>query len=906
MKKLSILGKLTCLTLALVMVLTAIPAFGFSAPDLAGHFAANQMQEFYERGFIRTFEDGTLRPNAPMTRAELYSMVNRVFGFREQATVGFVDITPDDWYFQEIARAVAAGYVLGASEAVSLPYNNVTRAEAAVILSRVAGLTPFAAGADQFNDVNPATWTTPYIGAAVTAGLMNGHTDGNFRPEQEITRAEMVIAATRAMDRLGRPMAPPPAPPVPAANVTPFVVDQGPELQQAPFMVNVPPAPAFMSSVPRRVDFGNFAQTIHSSAFGGPLGNRVIHGDVLVDVSSGTIRDLDIRGNLVFSDRTSGTFTLTDIHVSGNIYVFGNPRITMDNSSARELIINSPRNGTSVALRRSAEVPVARLFTTATLTETNIQSGRGFRDVVIENGFDRGARVNLAGRFNRVDVMDRVTLRLDRGDITRLTIDARADRSSVDISSGATVDHVEVNGMSTRFIGSGRIRSTDVRVSGVTFNNRPDHFWGMHASGWWGHNWWGPNWDHHMRVQVVGWGGELLSGAVVEIHMLERGSRHIIASGWTDRNGEFHTWLPTSWWGDDLYRVTVRWGGTESTWNVRARDFGRTLRFDFPGGSSWTGGGSWIPPGTNTRQLTVINAENGTASGSRTVGSNVPLTTQGRAGQLFQGWYVTSGSATIANFREMNASFIMPNAPISIEARWTSVGFDGTPNAATTLASAAAAANSAVDSMTFTTATSANDVLAAVNRAIGNYGPAPRAFSATAGPEIGATGVTASVTGFSNNGTTISFTVTLSLAGSTDTSASRSNIAIAGSAVSHTITVARNGVAGSVAAASNQVPNNGSVAVWATPEPMTGHVVTVNWSISGNGTLSSTSGNSVTVNNITGPVTVTATFVAAVSTSAPIVPTQVNPNPPNFNPDDFGPTTTENPSSGDGAFVNRW
>jgi len=840
-KKLSILGKLTSLTLALVLLVTAVPTLGFSSSDLAGHFAERQMEEFFDRGLIRTFDDGTARPDYPMTRAEMYSMINRVFGFRETAVIGFVDVTPDDWYFVEIARAMAAGYIIGADSAESLPFNTVTRAEAAAILVSVAGLTPFAGGAEQFRDVSAGSWGAPYIGAAVSAGLMNGHADGSFRPDANITRAEMVIASIRAMDRLGRPL-PDMSPnasnagfratdPMPATS---SFVDQGPVSQPAPFMENVPSAPAFTGSVPRQSDFNfsNFAQTISSSNFGGPLGNRVINGDVLVDVSTGIIRDLDIRGNLVFSDRTSGTFTLTDVHVSGNIYVFGNPRIAMDNSSARELIVNGRGTGTSVSLRRLAEIPTTRVFSAVTLSESNVQSLRGFSSIVIENGFDRGARVSLAGNFNRVDVLERADLRLERGNISRLTIDSRADRTSVEVTSSAVIDATEVNGVGTRFTGSGRVRNADVRVSGVTFSRRPDSLFGSQFSSWWGdRTWWGVG-DHHLRIQVIGWGGELLRDAVVEISVQDRGSRHVITSGWTDRNGEFNTWLPSSWWGDDLYRITVRWGGEISTWTFRAWDMNRTIRIDFPSGN-WSGGGGGGWPSAQTRTVGVnAGGAPGVAvsgSGSYVVGNTVSVSVTGREGHEFAGWNVTGGPLSGGfNHRDMSTSFTMPNNNVTLSATWIAISGAEAPSV---MADAVHAASLTATTMAVTNNTTAAQVLTAVTNSVTGLGTGRSMVSGT-GVTVawGSPGFTMVPATASTNGS-ITGIIVLNLAGTASQSINVNLVIprLSAGATSYRVNISSEGQ-GTVGASAVNVAHGETVEVWARPDA--GHRVR-DWNANG-------------------------------------------------------------------------
>ncbi|MCL2564521.1 MAG: S-layer homology domain-containing protein [Defluviitaleaceae bacterium] len=787
--------RLTGLMLALIMLVSMAPMQLNAASDLQGHFAEQHMGAFIAHGFISIFPDGTARPNHTMSRAEFYTMVNRVFGFTDLDVVGFVDVTPDDWFFQEISKAQAAGYIIGGAEA--LPYRAVTREEAAAMVARLTGLTPFAAGADQFSDVNPSSWSAAYIGAAVAAGLMNGYPDGTFVPYGTISRAEAVIVMTRAMDRVRDIMdlpelnldTPAQQPQIDiGAPSQPIVIVQPVQQPVQPIILE-PLNPVIINRAPSESDFRNFAQVISWSSFGGGRDSRSIRGDVLVDTISGTIRDLEVFGNLIFSERTSGNFTLTNVRVHGSIYVFGNPRITLDNSDARELIVNSVRTGTSVTLRRASDIPNTRVFSAVTLSESNLHNRHnGFSNVTIESNFNRSARVNLGGNFNRVDVFERAALRIDRGNVSRLVIGSGADRSSVDVASGAIIDNLEVSGVSTSFTGTGRIRSADVRVTGVTFNRRPDSNFGHAVAGnWWGvsNNWWTGR-DHSVRVQVVGRGNQLLRDASVEISILERGIRHTIASGWTDRNGNFDTWVPTGWWWDsnDTLRIDVRWGGQSTSRNIRARDLGHTVRIDFPHGDWW-----WPPvhpPAPSEFFVTVNGSQLGAAQagqGHRTVGSTVTVTTTGRPNHIFDGWQVTSGGPlTITNHRETTASFTMPNRNVTLTANWIPVPGQGSgitwdvddifdnPVPGVVLDGAIPAISSALSTFTASNSTTVNDV----RNVILNAANAQRVRGFASG--VTETGITVTVDNFNLTPATgsptpasgtITFTLTLQSSGVT-------------------------------------------------------------------------------------------------------------------------------------------
>jgi len=84
-----------------------------AAKDLNGHWAEKQIMGWMEKGFIKGYSDNTFKPNNTITRAEFLTIVNNVFGYKDKAQISFTDVKTSDWYYDEIAKAIAAGYIKG-------------------------------------------------------------------------------------------------------------------------------------------------------------------------------------------------------------------------------------------------------------------------------------------------------------------------------------------------------------------------------------------------------------------------------------------------------------------------------------------------------------------------------------------------------------------------------------------------------------------------------------------------------------------------------------------------------------------------------------------------------------------------------------------------------------------------
>ena len=190
------------LMLVLTMMLTImIPTFAFGA-DYSGHWAEETIKEWFDNDMLKGYEDGSFKPDNQITRAEFMTVVNNSFEFTDKADLDFSDIDSDDWYYEEVQKAVKAGYVIGFEDNTARPEKKITRQEAAVIIARIKDLSNYAEGANVFNDVNEiASWAKGEVGAAANGKYMIGYDDHTFRPLKFISRAEAVVTIDRALDK---------------------------------------------------------------------------------------------------------------------------------------------------------------------------------------------------------------------------------------------------------------------------------------------------------------------------------------------------------------------------------------------------------------------------------------------------------------------------------------------------------------------------------------------------------------------------------------------------------------------------------------------------------------------------------------------------------------------------------
>lgn len=194
-------NKLIALSTTLLLLLTMLPIISFAGMnDITGHWAEATIQEWLGKGFASGYPDNTFRPQAEITRAEFMTLVNKAFYFTQEAEIDFKDVSPSDWYYSAVGKAIAAGYIGGYPDGTMAPNNSITRQEAAIIIAKVKGLELNTQSLSAFSDAGTiAEWSKVYVGAVVKAGLMSGYPDGSFKPMSKINRAEAIVALNNTL-----------------------------------------------------------------------------------------------------------------------------------------------------------------------------------------------------------------------------------------------------------------------------------------------------------------------------------------------------------------------------------------------------------------------------------------------------------------------------------------------------------------------------------------------------------------------------------------------------------------------------------------------------------------------------------------------------------------------------------
>jgi hypothetical protein len=144
--------------------------------------------------YIRGYTDGRFQPEWFVTRAEMAALITRVTGTVEaKSEASFTDVKGGHWAYDSISSAVQAGYFSGYTDGSFQPEQGMTRAEMAGVLQHLlkGEQATTSEAMTTFTDVKQH-WAQEAIARLDAAGVLTGYTDGTFRPEKLVSRAEAV------------------------------------------------------------------------------------------------------------------------------------------------------------------------------------------------------------------------------------------------------------------------------------------------------------------------------------------------------------------------------------------------------------------------------------------------------------------------------------------------------------------------------------------------------------------------------------------------------------------------------------------------------------------------------------------------------------------------------------------
>lgn len=393
---------------------------GTQLSDIQNHWARQQILDWSQKSLIAGYEDGTFRPEKEVTRAEFTALVNRAYGLTQQSRAAFSDVSPGDWFSEEIAKAVAAGYISGYSDGTMRPAAGISRQEAAVILYRLLRLISIEdeSWVDEFSDSDSiAGWSREYVNAAVAGGYLSGYPDATFKPERILTRAETVALLSKAVGRL----------------------------------YNTP------------------------GTYGPEETSQAVAGNVTVNTADVVLQNLIIDGDLFLTAGIGeGNFEANNVIVKGRTVVSGGGEesVVFNNTSLEEVIVFVVDGKVRVVAKGDTDIETLIMQSGGHLQEDDL-NGDGFGDVQIMV-LKPGENIELEGDFDRVSIETTVDVSITgETRIGELEVTEDADGTEINTGKDTIIETLTLNA-ATEATGKGTIEIAYVNTDDYSFETDPD------------------------------------------------------------------------------------------------------------------------------------------------------------------------------------------------------------------------------------------------------------------------------------------------------------------------------------------------------------------------------------------------------------------------------------------------
>lgn len=172
---------------------------GIADPDDTG--VADWLNTEDHEVFLNGYPDGNFGPDRSMTRAEVAAMFsNLLLDKNVPITTSFSDVAEDAWYADAVNMLASLDMIAGYEDGTFRPDAPITRAEFTAIAMRFADAVP--EGENIFSDVHAGDWFYDVVVGSIQYGWIGGYEDGTFRPQNTITRAEVTAITNRMLGRV--------------------------------------------------------------------------------------------------------------------------------------------------------------------------------------------------------------------------------------------------------------------------------------------------------------------------------------------------------------------------------------------------------------------------------------------------------------------------------------------------------------------------------------------------------------------------------------------------------------------------------------------------------------------------------------------------------------------------------
>lgn len=414
--------------LSLVILLTAMPvatyAEGDTFSDMPEDWSTEALEKAVENGLLMG-SDGKIMPKENLTRAQMATVINRAFGAeREESLERFDDVDENQWFYPEMAKAVAMETFEGSGTSLK-PNDFITREQAFAVIVRALKIRESSELPVGFSDLSEiSSWAKGEVYTLINNGYIQG-SNGKINPHGYITRAEFA----QVMD-----------------NIIKNYVNEAGEYnleETGNLMINVP------------------GVTLKDSKIKGDLliGDGLGEGDLILDnvevtgrllVRGGGIESIIIKGK-------SNIASITTAKVKNPLRIQGE-----EGTIIGDVTVAGKDNLTLEGKYKDIEVLSDHISVWATDAIINEAIVKGDNSRIIIGKSSTLNKLVLKGEKSRAEIL---------GEVKNIEVQDTAKEALITIKKDGKVETIIVNSAGTKINGEGRLEEVRANADNVVVEN---------------------------------------------------------------------------------------------------------------------------------------------------------------------------------------------------------------------------------------------------------------------------------------------------------------------------------------------------------------------------------------------------------------------------------------------------
>ncbi len=412
------------IALSLVMVFSMMPIGAYAETitfsDMPDDWSTAALQSAVDNGLLNG-ANGKIMPQENLTRAQMAAVINRAFGAENVAVLAdFDDVVASDWFFLDMAKAVAMGTFQGSGNMLN-PDDSITREQAFAVIARALNLGTSTVAPVGFSDLSEiSTWATGEVYSLVNNGYIQG-SNGMLKPQGYITRAEFAQVMH---------------------NIINEYVNEAGEYSlnvEGNLMINTP------------------GVTLSSSMITGDLiiGDGVGEGEVVLD-------DVNVTGRLLVRGGGTDSIVITGDSVIGSITIAkvdGAVRIyAEDGTEIGEVVVDGKDDVMLEGTFTNVTILSNDITVWATNATINTATVAGNDTSVIVGEGSTVEKLVLKGARTKVEVS---------GTVAQILVEESAEDTVITVDQDGEVEEIIVNSPGTLIEGEGIVKEVLVNADNV-------------------------------------------------------------------------------------------------------------------------------------------------------------------------------------------------------------------------------------------------------------------------------------------------------------------------------------------------------------------------------------------------------------------------------------------------------